>query len=168
MMAYYLKVYLLTFVGFLAIDMVWLAVVARGFYRERLGFSAQRPAQLVGSHFLLLAFRSRAARVCDCPRCGGRLTAQGPASGRLFWIGHLRDLRSDKPRNGQELALDGDACRHDVGHGPGHGCQLPRIPGRTLATVTSGGGQDEYLTRLLWLPIIPQFFRSLCDSARKG
>jgi uncharacterized membrane protein len=38
MMAYYLKVYLLTFAGFLAMDMVWLVVVARGFYRERLGF----------------------------------------------------------------------------------------------------------------------------------
>lgn len=38
MIAYYLKVYLLTFAGFLAMDMVWLVVVARGFYRERLGF----------------------------------------------------------------------------------------------------------------------------------
>ena len=38
MIAYYVKVYLLTFAGFLAIDMVWLVVVARGFYRERLGF----------------------------------------------------------------------------------------------------------------------------------
>ena len=38
MMAYYLKVYLLTFAGFLAMDMVWLVVVARRFYRERLGF----------------------------------------------------------------------------------------------------------------------------------
>ena len=38
MIAYYLKLYLLTFAGFLAIDMVWLVVVARGFYRERLGF----------------------------------------------------------------------------------------------------------------------------------
>ena len=38
MIAYYLKVYLLTFVGFLAIDMVWLTVVAREFYRKQLGF----------------------------------------------------------------------------------------------------------------------------------
>jgi uncharacterized membrane protein len=38
MIAYYLKVYLLTFAGFLAMDMVWLVVVARGFYKERLGF----------------------------------------------------------------------------------------------------------------------------------
>ncbi len=35
---YYLKVYLAALVGFLAIDMVWLVIVARGFYRKHLGF----------------------------------------------------------------------------------------------------------------------------------
>ncbi len=38
MIVYYLKLYVSTLVVFLAIDMVWLAVVARGFYREKLGF----------------------------------------------------------------------------------------------------------------------------------
>ena len=38
MIAYYLKVYLSALVGFLAIDMVWLVIVARGFYRKQLGF----------------------------------------------------------------------------------------------------------------------------------
>ena len=38
MLLYYLKVYVLAFAGFLAIDMVWLTVVARGFYRRQLGF----------------------------------------------------------------------------------------------------------------------------------
>lgn len=38
MLAYYLKLYVFTFLGFLAIDIVWLAVVARGFYRDKLGF----------------------------------------------------------------------------------------------------------------------------------
>jgi len=35
---YYLKLYVSTLGVFLAIDMVWLAVVARGFYRRQLGF----------------------------------------------------------------------------------------------------------------------------------
>ena len=35
---FYLKLYLCTLVGFLAIDAVWLTVVARGFYRRQLGF----------------------------------------------------------------------------------------------------------------------------------
>ena len=38
MMIYYLKLYAATFVGFLAIDIVWLALVARGFYKSQLGF----------------------------------------------------------------------------------------------------------------------------------
>ena len=38
MMSYYLKIYVSAFVTFLAIDMVWLIIVARGFYRKQLGF----------------------------------------------------------------------------------------------------------------------------------
>jgi uncharacterized membrane protein len=38
MIMYYLKLYVSVLVAFLAIDMVWLAVVARGFYRRQLGF----------------------------------------------------------------------------------------------------------------------------------
>ncbi len=37
MVIYYLKLYVLALVSFLAIDMVWLTVVARGFYRKQLG-----------------------------------------------------------------------------------------------------------------------------------
>lgn len=37
-MLYYLKLYAITFLGFLAIDMFWLGIVARRFYRQQLGF----------------------------------------------------------------------------------------------------------------------------------
>jgi uncharacterized membrane protein len=37
-MAYYLKLYLIILIAFFAIDMVWLGLVARTFYREHLGF----------------------------------------------------------------------------------------------------------------------------------
>jgi uncharacterized membrane protein len=37
-MAYYLKLYLATLIAFFAVDMVWLGLVARTFYREHLGF----------------------------------------------------------------------------------------------------------------------------------
>jgi len=37
-MVYYLKLYCLTLATFLAIDLVWLGVVARSFYRSHLGF----------------------------------------------------------------------------------------------------------------------------------
>ena len=37
-MAYYIKLYLITLVSFLVIDMIWLGVVARTFYNNSLGF----------------------------------------------------------------------------------------------------------------------------------
>ena len=37
-MAYYLKLYFATLIAFFAIDMVWLGLVARTFYRQHLGF----------------------------------------------------------------------------------------------------------------------------------
>lgn len=38
MLAYYVKLYFATLVAFFAIDMVWLGLVARTFYRKQLGF----------------------------------------------------------------------------------------------------------------------------------
>ncbi len=37
-MLYYLQLYGITLLGFFAIDMVWLGFVARGFYKQHLGF----------------------------------------------------------------------------------------------------------------------------------
>ena len=37
-MAYYLKLYLIILIAFFAIDMIWLGLVARTFYRKHLGF----------------------------------------------------------------------------------------------------------------------------------
>ena len=37
-MIYYFKIYMISLLGFLTIDFVWLAFVARSFYRKRLGF----------------------------------------------------------------------------------------------------------------------------------
>ena len=54
-MVYYLKVYLIALVGFLAIDFVWLAFVARAFYRKQLGFLlSDQPNWWVAVAFYLL------------------------------------------------------------------------------------------------------------------
>ena len=51
----YLKVYLAAVVAFLAIDMVWLVIVARGFYRKHLGFLlADQPNWWAAGVFYLL------------------------------------------------------------------------------------------------------------------
>jgi len=38
MFAYYVKLYLATLAAFFAVDMVWLGLVARGFYSKHIGF----------------------------------------------------------------------------------------------------------------------------------
>ena len=54
-MVYYLKVYVAALVGFFAIDIVWLAVVAHGFYRKHLGFLlADQPNWWAAIPFYLL------------------------------------------------------------------------------------------------------------------
>lgn len=51
----YAKIYGCTLAGFLAIDLVWLAVVARGFYRNQLGFLlAEEPNWAAAVAFYLL------------------------------------------------------------------------------------------------------------------
>lgn len=54
-MAFYIKLYLATLVAFFAIDMVWLGLVARTFYRKYLGFlMAPNPNWLAAIIFYLL------------------------------------------------------------------------------------------------------------------
>jgi uncharacterized membrane protein len=54
-MAYYLKLYLIILIAFFAIDMIWLGLVARTFYREHLGFLlAPAPNWIAGMLFYLL------------------------------------------------------------------------------------------------------------------
>ncbi|MHB0858531.1 MAG: DUF2177 family protein [Anaerolineae bacterium] len=55
LMAYYLKLYLATLVAFLAIDMLWLGLVAPAFYRAQIGhLMATRPNWLAALLFYLL------------------------------------------------------------------------------------------------------------------
>lgn len=51
----YLKLYLISLAVFLAIDMVWLGLVARPFYQQQLGFlMAPNPNWFVAAFFYLL------------------------------------------------------------------------------------------------------------------
>ena len=55
-MAYYFKLYLATFIAFLAIDMVWLGLVARTFYRKYIGYLMAPKANLVAALIFYLLF----------------------------------------------------------------------------------------------------------------
>jgi uncharacterized membrane protein len=55
-MLYYLKLYLLTFIAFLAIDAVWLGLVAKDFYAKHLGYLMGGQANLLAALFFYLIF----------------------------------------------------------------------------------------------------------------
>ena len=53
---YYLKVYLCTLLAFFAIDMVWLVLVARGFYQKHLGYLLRSPPNWTAAIVFYLLF----------------------------------------------------------------------------------------------------------------
>lgn len=55
-MAYYLKLYLITLLAFLVIDLAWLGLVARSFYRQHLGFLLAPSANWVAALIFYLLF----------------------------------------------------------------------------------------------------------------
>ena len=58
-MAYFVKLYVATFIGFLAIDFVWLGFVAPHVLPQTHRLPLGRPTQLVGRILLLRALRGR-------------------------------------------------------------------------------------------------------------
>jgi len=55
-MAYYIKLYLATLIAFFAIDMVWLGLIARNFYRQQLGFLLRPDTNWVAAIIFYLLF----------------------------------------------------------------------------------------------------------------
>jgi uncharacterized membrane protein len=55
-MAFYIKLYLATLIAFFAIDMVWLGLVARTFYRNQLGFLLSPNTNWVAAIIFYLLF----------------------------------------------------------------------------------------------------------------
>ncbi len=55
-MAFYIKLYFTTLIAFFAIDMVWLGLVARTFYREQLGFLLSPNTKWIAAIIFYLLF----------------------------------------------------------------------------------------------------------------
>ena len=139
MTLYYLKLYLAAFAGFLAIDMVWLVIVARSFYRKHLGdLLADQPNWWAAITFYLL-FIVGLLVFAVIPALNAGSWRNAAAARQFLRAGDVCNLRSDQSGNRQELALGRDARRHDVGRGPLRLSQLHRLRRRTLAAVTHYG-----------------------------
>ena len=55
-LSFYVKLYLATLAAFLAIDMLWLGLVARGFYRGQIGFLLSPSPNWVAAFVFYLIF----------------------------------------------------------------------------------------------------------------
>ena len=55
-MAFYIKLYFTTLIAFFAIDMVWLGLVARTFYRKQLGFLLSSNTNWIAAIIFYLLF----------------------------------------------------------------------------------------------------------------
>ena len=113
----YLKLYLVSLAAFLAIDMLWLGLVARSFYQQYLGFlMAPSPNWFAADHFLSALHRGNFV-LCGCSRAGKRLTQNHPPAGGLVWADHLCHLRPDQPRHLERLARAGHRGGYALGNG---------------------------------------------------
>jgi uncharacterized membrane protein len=54
--SFYIKLYLATLAAFLAVDMLWLGLVARGFYRAQIGFLLSPSPNWVAAFVFYLLF----------------------------------------------------------------------------------------------------------------
>lgn len=81
-----LKLYLVTFIAFLAIDSLWLGLVAPSFYQSQIGFiMAESPNLLAAGLFYLLFIFGMVVFVVEPGVRGGTLI-QAVARGALFGL----------------------------------------------------------------------------------
>ena len=91
-MTYYLKLYAATFLGFLAIDIVWLAFVARGFYKRQLGFLlSDQPNWWAAIIFYLLFIAGLLVFAV-----GPGLQAGSDAAGHLLGVACVRPVQYER------------------------------------------------------------------------
>ena len=114
-MAYYLKLYFSTLAVFFAIDMFWLGLVARTFYRKHLGFlMAPNPNWLAAIIFYLLFIVGILVFVV-LPGLEIGVTPRYAVSRRTLWVDHLCHVRSYQSRHAQRLAHYYHSRGHDLG-----------------------------------------------------
>ena len=86
------KLFLIALPVFFAIDMVWLAVVAKNFYQRTDWFFDEARYQLVGSNYFLFAFHHRSYSLCHYSCNGQTILGSCPAVWSPVWTGNLCDL----------------------------------------------------------------------------
>ena len=108
-MAYYIKLYFATLIAFFAIDMVWLGLIARTFYRQQLGFLLRPDTNWVAAIIFYLLFILGILVFVVLPGLEEELAQNDHSARSLVWTRYLCNLRPDQSCDSKGLA----AARHD-------------------------------------------------------
>ena len=102
---FYLKVYLSMLLCFLAVDLLWLGVMARGFYQKQLEFLLRpSPNWPVAILFYLIYVTGILVFVVS-PALQSESWRKALLLGAFFWVYHLRNLRPNQSRNSERMAV---------------------------------------------------------------
>jgi uncharacterized membrane protein len=83
---YYLELYFITLVAFLVIDVVWLILVARGFYRDQLGFLMAANTDWIAAAIFYLLFIAGVVVLVVVPGVAARSLRGTLARAALFGL----------------------------------------------------------------------------------
>ena len=125
--------YLLTLAIFFLIDMVWLGLVAKNFYRHQLGEMLSPKVNWPAAILFYLLFIAGLLLFVVIPALARGRRAAGAVAGSVLRPHRLRHLRPDQPGHAQKLAAAGDGRRPGLGSGPGGRGLVLQRPGRVPA-----------------------------------
>jgi|GEM_PF-3761317 Predicted membrane protein len=125
--------YLATLAVFFLIDMVWLGLVAKNFYRQQLGELLSPKVTWWAAILFYLLFIAGLQIFVVAPALGAGRGAAGALARGAVRPGRLCHLRPDQPGHAEKLAADGDRRRPRLGSGAGRNGLLLRGADRPLA-----------------------------------
>ena len=114
----WLKVYAVSTVAFFAIDMLWLGVLSRNFYRRQLGGQLADQVNWAAAIVFYLLYTAGIVFFVTLPAARSGSLARALATGGVLRPGRVRDVRPDEPRDAQGLAGRGDRGGPLLGDGP--------------------------------------------------
>ena len=85
-MLFYLKVYFIALVAFLAIDLPWLLFVARSFYKSQIGFLLAEQPNLVAAVVFYLLFVAGVVVFASAPAIAAGSISKAVILGALFGL----------------------------------------------------------------------------------
>ena len=115
-----LKLYGVTLAAFFAIDMLWLGLIAHGFYRKHLGFFMAPTTNWVAAIIFYLLFILGILFFVVLPGLEAQVVARDAAASGIVRADYVCDLSFDQPGHVEGLADSAHGGRYHLGRGFEH------------------------------------------------